>query len=881
MIKAALERWTELVRRAGLWVLLAVIALAAAALNYTANNLGMNASTKEMLSPELPWRRLDLEYERHFPHHLDNIVAVVEAATPDQALDAAGLLHQRLREEQALFASVYYPPALPLFRESGMLFSEVETLQDLSDQLAAMQPFLAGLARDPSLRGLFDLLSAAMEAVEDGADIELEPVLAQLDAAAAALQANRPFRVSWQTLMTEGAAPTADPPARAQRQFILLRPRLEQGAPLPATAAIEKIRSTWEELRQTHAPGATLSLTGTVVLAHEELLSVMQGARQALFLALALVTLIMLAGLGSVRLVLAALFCLLTGLIFTAAFAALAVGELNLISVAFAVLYLGLGVDFAIHYCLRYRESRAASEDNGTALRNASVKVGGALFLCAASTATGFFAFIPTAYTGVAELGLISGVGMFISLAVTLTVLPALLGMFPLRAGGGGPARAAGAGAGAAARVAAVLVRLPAIHPGKIIGGLFVLAACSAALLTQARFDHNTLNLQDQDNESVATFRRLLADPEVAPWTGVFIAADETEANRHREAFAGLEEVERVLWLPDFIPARQDEKLAVIDEMALLLGDLPEAMALTDIGVAERAAALTRFREALGQSRLTAPVIRGLHDKLARLEQSLSAAPESGGQTLARLEHSLLASLPGRLQALQASLHARPIALESLPETLKRRWLSPDGRYRLEIYPKADMQDNQALRAFVQALQSVSGRVIGSPVINLEASDAVATAFGQAFIGAFVVITLMLLLLFRRKRDAPLALLPLLTAALLTGGASVLAGIPLNFANVIALPLLLGMGVDSAIHIIHRHRADLPAGRPLLATSAARGVLASGLTTMGGIGNLAFSPHDGTASLGALLTIGIGATMVCALLLLPALLTLLEKHDRA
>lgn len=880
MIQAALAQWTELVRRAGPWVLLAAVALAAAALNYTADNLGMNASTKEMLSPELPWRQLDLEYERHFPHHLDNIVAVIEAATPDQALDAAGPLYQRLREEQALFASVYYPPALPIFRESGLLFSEVETLQDLSDQLAAMQPFLAGLARDPSLRGLFDLLSAAMVAVEEGADIDLEPVLAQLDAATTALQANRPFRVSWQTLMTGGAA-GADSPARVQRQFILLRPRLEPGAPLPATAAIEKIRSTWEELRQTAAPGATLSLTGTVVLAHEELLSVMRGARQALFLALALVTIIMLAGLGAVRLVLVALFCLLTGLIFTAAFAALAVGELNLISVAFAVLYLGLGVDFAIHYCLRYREGRLAGEDNGTALRNASEKVGGALFLCAASTATGFFAFIPTAYTGVAELGLISGVGMFISLAVTLTVLPALLGLFPLKAGGGGPAWDAGAGAGAATRVAAVLVRLPATHPGKIIGGLFIVVACSTALLTQARFDHNTLNLQDQDNESVVAFRRLLADPEVAPWTGVFIAADETEAERRQEAFAGLEEVERVLWLPDFIPARQDEKLALIDEMALLLGDLPAAPALADIGVAERAAALTRFREALSRSQLTDPVIRSLHDQLARLEQSLPAAPDGGAQTLIRLEQALLASLPGRLQALQASLQARPIALESLPEPLKRRWLSADGRYRLEIYPKADMQDNQALRAFVQALQSVSERVIGSPVINLEASDAVATAFGQAFLGAFVVITLMLLLLFRRKRDAPLALLPLLAAAILTGGASVLAGIPLNFANVIALPLLLGMGMDSAIHIIHRHRADLPAGRPLLATSAARGVLVSGLTTMGGIGNLALSPHDGTASLGALLTIGIGATMVCALLLLPALLTLLEKHDRA
>ena len=858
-------------------VLAVVFALTFLAFRYTADNLKMNTDTEDMLSTELAWRKLDKEYEELFPQYDDNILIVVEAGTPDQALDAAGLLYQRLQQEQALFNRVYYPNGLPVFRESGLLYLDTGELQDLSDNLAGIQPFLAKLIRDPSFRGLFGVLSDAIDALEDGEEIDIAPVLTQINAAVAALDDDEPFRVSWQQLMsgenrntdTQGdTTPAGDNHGETTyREFIILQPKLDFGGFFPATQAIDRIHGIYEDLDIASSPGADIHLTGNVVLAHEELQSVMKGAETAVFLALCLVTIIMLLGLGSAKLALVTIISLVTGLVFTAAFATVTVGRLNLISVAFAVLYIGLGVDAAIHYCLRYKEYLTAGENSRTALNNTSTSIGGSLFLCAASTAIGFFAFIPTDYTGVAELGWISGFGMMISFVVTLTVIPALLALAPLKLGpdkNSPPEDRAGRYR---------LIDLPTAHAGKILGVTAVLVIASALLLTNLRFDHNPLNLHDQDGAALNTFRRLLADNSLSPWTSVMIAADAAEAARYEALFAGSDLVEQTRSVADFIPGDQEEKLSVIDEMSLLLGDLSGGdPAAAGSDPAARAAAVSAFREKLQETRLAGdPVIPALRENLARLLEE--SDPSVRADKLARLEHSVLASLPGRLDALTASLNADFISLENLPPDLRQRWVSADGQRRIEIYPEKDMQDNVALREFVRGIQAISPRVVGSPVLNLEASDAVAKAFRQAFLYAFIVITLMLLILLARKRDALLVLIPLLTAAIITGGISVLAGIPLNFANVIALPLLLGIGVDSGIHIIHRFRTDLPAGTNILATSSARAVIVSCLTTMGGIGNLALTPHAGTASMGMLLTLGIGITLVCMLVVLPALLT--------
>ena len=920
-----LLKWVRLVRGAAPVVLVAAFALAFVAVRYTMDNLSMNTDTEDMLSAELAWRKLDQEYERLFPQYDNNILIALEAATPDQAQDAAALLYERLLPERDLFEFVYYPNALPVFRESGLLYLDTAELQDLSDNLAEVQPFLARLARDPTLRGLFEVLGDALDAAADGEQVDIEPVLTRVNAALEALRDGRPYRLSWQELMSgdngdaggeavqpgnsrdgrngttrsansrdeRGGAPqptdsrdgengtaqptdsrdemeqAARPGAGAgktpYREFIVLQPQLDYGGFFPATPAIEKIRGLYDELDIAADPGARLRLTGATVLAHEEMQSVMKGTGTAVALALCLVTFIMLAGLGSAKLALATVLSLVTGLAYTAAFATLTVGELNLISVAFAVLYIGLGVDFAIHYCLRYREHLSDGAPRGEALEQTSVNVGGSLFLCAISTAIGFFAFIPTDYTGVAELGWISGFGMFISFATTLTVIPALLALLPYTPGA---PRASFGGA-----------RLVERHAGKILGGAGCLALASALLLTGLRFDHNPLNLHDQDGAALTAYRELLADNDLTPWTAIMIAADAEQADGYRAALSRSGLVEKVVTAADFIPAGQDEKLFIIDELGLLLGDLsaaqPDPAAQTG---EERLAALRAFREKLQETGSDEPVFVRLRGNLAEFLGEGTDLKSVPGRALAQLEQALLASLPGRLEALNASLDADYITLETLPDQLKRLWVSAGGKRRVEIYPTQDMQDAAALREFVREVQSVTPEVTGAPVINLEASDAVAAAFGQAFLYAFIAITLVLYLLLTRKRDVLLVLIPLLAAAVITGGAGALAGMPLNFANVIALPLLLGIGVDSGIHIIHRFRTDLPDGKNILATSSARAVLVSSLTTMGGVGNLALSPHAGTASLGLLLTLGIGVTLACMLLVLPALLAVVGRQ---
>ena len=996
-----LLKWVRLVRRYAPVVLVAAFALAFLAVRYTAHNISINTDTEHMLSAELSWRKLDQEYERLFPQYDNNILIVLEAATPDQARDAAMLLYERLRAERDLFEFVYYPNALPVFRESGLLYLDRAELQDLSDNLAEVQPFLARLARDPTLRGLFEVLGDALDAADDGEEVDIEPVLTRINTALEALRDGHPYRLSWQELMSgdgdgdgdqsrgqskitpnpaidrdnedftltpksgtdlksvPGAAPgAADAP---YREFILTQPELDYAGFFPATPAIDSIRGAYDELGIAASPGAELRLTGATMLAHEEMLSVMEGTETAILLALCLVTVIMVTGLSSLKLALVTVISLVTGLAYTAAFAILTVGELNLISVAFAVLYIGLGVDFAIHYCLRYREHLIDGADRGGALDRTSANIGGSLFLCAVSTAIGFFAFIPTDYTGVAELGWISGFGMFISFAVTLTVIPALLSLLPYRPGAS-PGEERGPGAG----------RLVERHAGKVLGATACLALVSAVVLGGLRFDHNPLNLHARDGAALTTYRELLADNDLTPWTAIMIAAGAEQEEGYRAALSRSGLVDKVVTVADFIPAGQDEKLFIIDEMGLLLGDLsaepPDPAAQTGDA---RLAALRGFRNKLRESDADDPVHekllgnleslleaqKGTDPRLQHAGASFKSVPntlerqssrgataldsrmrgddeclppscrtrsgiqwnsvspggrlsvsldsrlrgndedgsgndgdgggndgdgggndeDGSGDDLAQLEQMLLASLPGRLEALNASLDADYISLETLPDQLKRLWVSAGGKRRVEIYPKQDMQDNRALREFVRAVQSVSPEVTGAPVNNLEASDAVAAAFRQAFLYAFAAITLMLFILLTRKRDVFLVLVPLLTAALVTGAISVLAGLPLNFANVIALPLLLGIGVDSGIHIIHRYRTDLPDGKSILATSSARAVIVSSLTTMGGVGNLALSPHAGTASMGMLLTLGIGVTLACMLLVLPALLTLLGR----
>ena len=877
----ALLVWINTVQRYKVMTLLLCFIAVCVSIEYTINHLGMNTDTEDMLSPELDWRKLDKEVSDEFPQFSNNILVVIEAPTPDQAMDAADGLYKKLKQETTLFKTVFSFRSLPFFKKSSLLYLDTDELQDVSDRLAEIQPFLSRLTEDQNIRGLFTMLDEAITAKLDGEAIELTPLIKRINESFAALAANQPYQLSWHSLMAG-----EDLDKEIYREFIFLQPELNYSDLFPAEAALEKIRNIGKGLGINEENSLRLRLSGSAALSHEELQSVMAGTELSVILALCLVTVILVVGLGSFWLVLATIITLISGLIITAGWATLTVGELNLISVAFAVLYIGLGVDFAIHFCLRFREQLSNNSDRTLALCETSRSCGSSLFLCAVTTAIGFYALMPTDYDGIAELGWISGSGMFISFFITMTLLPALLGLLPYKPRATSMVEVetqTGNHQSTHHNPENSLLAFPVIHARSIKIISLIVAIILIWTVPKISFDHNTLNLQNPENESVKTYLDLLADSASSPWTTEILVDNENEANSLEAQLKKLPLVNDVTWLNNFIPDEQEEKLIIIEEMDLLLSGMNLKSVLPGPTDDERLAVINNLisliisnPQIIRQIPHTADLLNNLESFVKQYSQFNKQKRKSFFMTL---EHSLLDSLPGRLDSLAASLEADTVDKSSLPSDLSSRWVGLNGRYLLEISPVENLKDNDALERFVEQLQSKFPNVIGSPVVSVEAGHAVVSAFKQAFITALIVILFMLFILLDSRRDALLIMIPLLMAALLTAGTSLLFSIPLNFANIIALPLILGIGVDSGIHILHRFRTAPPENGIILATSSARAVLVSALTTIVSIGNLAFSSHLGTASMGKLLTIGISMTLLCTLIILPSLLVSTNKHS--
>jgi hopanoid biosynthesis associated RND transporter like protein HpnN len=633
------------------------------------------------------------------------------------------------------------------------------------------------------------------------------------------------------------------------------------------------IRAIGRDVGVTPERGMRLRLTGTVALQDEELESVAGGTGLAGVASLVLVSLFLVVGLGSLRLVFATLATLIVGLIWTGAFAVAALGAFNMVSVAFVVLFIGLGVDFGIHFALRHREAVLSGRAPGEALRHAAARLIRPLSLCAITNVIAFFAFAPTSYRGVADLGIISGVGMIVALFCNFTVLPAILTLLPLRKPG--DSRIGAAVDAAAARIGGALG-----HGGRpVVIGAGVLALAALAVAPALRFDPDPLHLKDPTTESVQTMFELLADRETGS-PAISVLLPDLEAARAMAArLQALPEVDRVVDVGDYVPKRQDEKRAMIDQTALFL--LPSLSLGTDAPPTpqeEREALrllLDHLDRLLAQGEVPVP-------QAVRLRHELHLFLNGPGDTDAgidKLRGVLMDTLPARLQELRRSLEPQPVTLADLPADLVARLQAPGGLQRLEIYPAENVVDPAAMGRFVRAVQAVAPAATGGPVAIVEAGDSVVRSVVQALTIAAVFIVIVLYGVLGTVRDTALVIAPVLLAAVLAVGTVVLLGMAINFANVIAVPLLLGLGVDSCIHIVSRAREQADV-RSVLASSTSRAVLFSALTTVGSFGTLMLSHHRGTASIGELLAITIGLTLVCALVVLPALIEMLGGAAR-
>jgi hopanoid biosynthesis associated RND transporter like protein HpnN len=837
------------------WIVVALGAGAAVLLGWvTVSRISIDTDTDRLLSATLPWRQRGIAFDKEFPQNSNLIAVVVDGSTPEQAEAATAALAARLAAARDLFTSVVRPDGGPFFDRNGLLLLPVADVQNLADTMIQAQGFLGTVAADPSLRGLAGTLTLALEGVKRG-EASRASIVPALTAIAGAIEDNlhpdRPLRpLSWQSILTGRKPSSTD-----LRRFIQVKPVLDYSSLTPGAKATAFIRRTAVDLGLTPAKGVTIQLTGDVPLNDEQFATVSQGLGISMGVAIALVSLLLYGALRSVRMAAAILLTLVVGLLGTASVATL-LGPLNLISVAFAILFVGIAVDFGIQFSVRYRAQRNRVDDFALALDETGRLVGPALLLAALAAASGFFSFLPTAYRGVSELGIIAGAGMVIAVFFNLTLLPALLTLFRL----GAEPRAVGF---------SFLAGLDGflLRQRRLVLGITVLVAVIAGgLLTQLKFDFNPLDLMDPHTESVSTMLGLMKDPNTTPNTIEVLAPSLDAAKAKAKELSRLPGVLRAVTLASYIPEDQQQKLAILQDAASLIGptlDPPHIMPPPDYPAIRSAlsACVAALRAAAPTAVQDAPELR-----LAALFETLAQSP---GPVLERIQTVLLSGLMDQLGRLRLALSATTVTMADLPPDLVRSWVAPDGTARVEIFPAGNASDNAVLKRFVATVTAVAPDAVGTPVSIQDSSKTIVGAFETAGLLATLGITVLLAITLRRLHDVLIALAPLLLAALLTLATTVVIGMPLNFANIIALPLLLGIGVAFDIYFVMNWRAGR--GEPLQ-SGTARAIVYSALTTTSAFGSLILSSHPGTSEMGRLLSIEMFYTLVCVLLVMPALL---------
>lgn len=830
------------------------IALGLACGYYTAANFSMDTDSTKLISDKVDWRQRENHFDRLFPQQVNLILVVVDGATPELAEAGTAALTAALSGQKKYFTSVRRPDGGAFFNQNGLLFLPYDDVKAATEQMIAAQPFLGPLAADPSIRGVMNSLKTALDGVARGQAklSDLQRPIAGFGDTLSKIADGRTSFLSWRMLITgTSAAP------QETRRFIEVKPVLDFGALQPGETASKAIRAAAASLHLSPENGVRVRLTGPVPLSDEEFGTLADRAELMVGAMLAAVLLTLWLAVRSFRIIACILITLVVGLMITMAIGLMAAHVFNIISIAFVALFVGIGVDFGIQFCVRYRAERHADDDLRPALIRAGRGVGTPLALAAAATAAGFFSFLPTSYVGVAELGLVAGVGMVVAFVLCITLLPALLMLFKPSG------EAEGVGFAFFEKVDRVMVS----HRRQVMGAAAAAGGIALILVTFVKFDFNPLDLRSAKTESVSTILDLMKDPLTSPNTIDVLASNLAAAKALSQKLSDIPSVGQAITLADFVPGDQGRKLALIGDANMLLDSTINPFSVkpdpSDAEIVESlSATAASLRDVAKSGGVAAPAANRLADILTRLAHGNAALR-------ARAAAAIVPGMKTMLAQMSASLQAAPVSIASMPPDMVHDWIAADGSARIQVFPKDTSGSNTSLTQFSKAVLQVVPTATGAPISIRESGTTIVDAFIEAGVLSFVAITLLLIVVLRRVRDVMLTIIPLVLTGLLTLGTSVAIGLQLNFANVIALPLLFGIGVAFNIYFVMAWRAGQI---DLLQSSLTRAVIFSALTTASGFGSLWLSSHPGTASMGELLMISLAWTLATTLFFQPALM---------
>jgi len=873
LLARGLVGWTRLCLRQPWVILLLAIASAAAAGAWTVGNLGYKVSRTDLLDPDSEYNKLWIDYIREFGED-DDAVVVVEGPSRPEVIEVLEELSGEVARESGLFRSVLHEVDLSRIRSKGLHYLAASDLVDIDRFVERTEPVLAGgwtqLRVGTMVAGMAGQVVAGGEAggatQQPLAALERysESLLAGLEAPAG-VPGRPPEYVSPWPNMPESLGTLRDLSSEhllakdGRLGFVLLRLVKEEGGFAGASAATDQLRQIIDRVAARH-PTAEIGLTGLPVMEDDEMRTSQQSMVWASGLSLLAVAVVIVAGFGGVRHALLANGVLVIGMAWAFGWATASVGHLNILSVTFTVTMIGVGIDYGTYYIGRYLENRRRGLGCEEALLSTSGSVGPGILTGAITTSVAFFSAALTSFVGVAELGLIAGGGILLCCAAELLVLPAAVAIVDRSFLG--------------RRIPepvpvhswlAPLTRHPRFVTLAAVAGSLALAGG----LHELDYDHNLLNMQADGLESVEVEKKLLEECDQSVWYALSIADSREELIERKEKLVALPSVERVDEIASLLPVDEELKRPTIERIGQRLAALPERP--PQISVDRLDALGETLAWAQGEASKRPGGLRTAWH-LERARESLrTKGPEECYRALAAFQQRAAGDLLTRLHALAAVTNPEPPALDDLPPSLVERFVGSSGRHLLKIYGRGDIWNFEALKRFVGDVRSVDPRATGNPLQAYEASLEMKRSYEQAGFSALAVILVVLWFDFRSLRHSLLAVLPLAVGIVQMLGLMGLVGIDLNPANLIGIPLIMGIAVDYGVHVVHDFlERD---GPYRMSASTANSVLVDALTTILGFGALMVASHRGLESLGRLLTLGVTTCTITSLVFLPAILT--------
>jgi hopanoid biosynthesis associated RND transporter like protein HpnN len=882
---------------AGLGVVLALL-ITATHLTFQTNRLDLIASGDH-------YRQLGDAYDREFEDLPGDVIVVIRSERPEAAKAFATALAQRWATNPHI-DQVLYRINVDTLKQKALLYLSPDDLMALRQKLQNHQAFLEELTAAPTLQNLLALINREMSTALVGQVFtgfleedhqakeppDLSLLVALLQHMNQALDAPHVYQSPWASLFAK------DVETRGQDGFlwsddkhllfVLVQPKREEGEFNRFDKAVQQIRADVDELRKVH-PDVEVGITGKSILDADEMAVAARDTGLATVISVVGVTLLYFGLFKGVVRPLLALAALLIGICWALGFTSLTIGHLNILSMVFMPMLLGLGIDYGSYFISRYMEERRAGKGLQEAMAQTFVATGPGIVATALTTALTFGTLLLTGFKGIAELGFIGGSGILLAALATFTVLPALLTCYEKRR----PVRGAAPQRKFPEKHRGGYLEPLYRHPWAIVAASVLLSGLALLALGKVEMDLNLLHLQAKGTESIVWVQRIFESTRRSVLYGEMVADSLEDVKRKEAALRALPSVAQVESVASVIPEDQPRKMRLIKELPPFLADLAlqrDTAEAVDLEALRTILGRLQFKmvedgEAAGE--LREGTLREQMHEVRRLIAQFDETTERLGQTaalqaLATFQEELSRDLVEQVTLLQANLQAEPVTIHDLPSELQTRYVGKTGHYRLFVYPAEDIWEFTPLTRFVDQIRSVDPDVLGTPIGNFEYTRGIKEAYAQAGLYAFLGIVGLTLLTFRAVRPTFLALIPLAVGSLWILGFMGLFHVTFNVANLIVLPLIMAPAVESGIMIVYRYREERRTRqRPLpLPQSTGQAVVFSSLSTIIGFGSLMISHHRGIFSIGLLLTLGVASVLLASITTLPSLLSILSSRSR-